>query len=74
MDHPDSALLRVDRPAKLDLLAFVDDLPAVLLIDAVEHLHEGGLARAVFADQRMHFTKTNVNIGIIQCVNTRNDF
>ncbi len=51
MDHADAGRDRVARPVELDRLVVDQDLALVRLVEAVQDVHEGRLARAVFAEQ-----------------------
>ena len=56
MDHPDAASDGVFRVPDLDPLAVDEDLTLIRGVEAVEDLHQGGLARAVLAEDAEDFT------------------
>ena len=51
MDHADAGGDRVARPVELDRLVVDQDLALVRLVEAVQDVHEGRLARAILAEQ-----------------------
>ena len=62
VDHRDpqsqSGVGRIDG----DPLAFEKNLPRGRLLDARQNFHQRAFARTIFADQRMHFARTNREI------------
>ncbi len=61
-DHPDAAPARGGRVERAVALARDLDRPGVGLVVAGEDLDEGGLARAVLAEQREHFAAGGVEV------------
>ena len=55
MDHADAQVERGAWVGDLDFLPLVEDAPGVFVIDPCQHLHQGGFARAVLADQGVNF-------------------
>jgi len=55
MDHPDAQVIGVFRRGNGDFLPVDKDLPGIRVIDAREHVHERGLAAAVFPQQGQDF-------------------
>lgn len=66
VDGGDTQAHRGDRRSEPDRLAPPGDLPAVGLVDPGEHLDEGGLARAVLAEQAVDFTGQDFEIDAIE--------
>ena len=52
----------------MDALIVQIDLAGVRLMHAGDHLHQRGLARAVLAQQRVHFAGTQVQVDTAQRV------
>ena len=46
-------------------LVIEQDLALVGLIEAVEHVHERGLAGAVFTEQRVHFARFHDEVDVV---------
>ena len=57
-----------------DLLAVHVDLPLLRSVNAGEHLDQGGLAGAIFADQAVDLSRPDANRHIFQCDDTRKTF
>ena len=64
-------MVRGQRVGQLDLLAAQEDLTLVGVVDAGEHLHQGGLAGPVFTDERMDFATTQGEVNAVQCSHAR---
>ena len=62
MDHADPAADRVRRPGQVDLGAVDEDLALVRAREPVEDVHQGRLARAVLAEQRVDLTRADVQV------------
>ncbi len=58
--HADAECERILGRADRRRLAINDDATLVRTVEPVQDLHQGGLAGAVLAQQRVHFTGTNV--------------
>ena len=58
MDHADAQRKRVLGRADRDLLAVDKDLPLVGVVDARNHVHQRGLATAVFAEDGENFPRS----------------
>ena len=65
VDHADAQLDGLARGVDLLGLAPDQDLALVGLLQAVEHLHQGGLAGAVLADQRMHLALAHLEVDLV---------
>ena len=70
MHHGNTHFQCFQRILDIDLLAFVNNFTFVHRIDAEHALHERRLTSAVFAHERMDFTGTQAQLGVIQCFNT----
>ena len=64
-DH-DARLLGLAGIVEFHLPALVGDDARILGIDAGEHLHQRGLARAVFTHQRVHLALAHLQIHVVQ--------
>ena len=53
------------RRGDLDRRAFEQNVAVILLIQAVENVHQRGFARAVFAEQAMNFAALRLEIHMI---------
>ena len=53
MNDADTGALRLARAGEINTCAVVADLAGILAVDAGKNLHQRGLARAVFAHQRV---------------------
>jgi hypothetical protein len=62
VDHPDPALDRVLRRAHPHGLALDQDLALVRVVEPVEDVHQGRLARAVLAEERVHLVREQVEV------------
>ena len=62
VDHADAGLDGVGRRMENVRHAVNEDLTLVRLVHAVQLAHERALARAVFAEQGMHFTRIHVEV------------
>ena len=62
------------RLAQSPLLAVHVDLPLLRSVNAGEHLNQGGLAGAIFADQAVDLSRPDANRHIFQCDDTRKTF
>ena len=60
VDHADAVTVGIARGADDDLLAVDEDLSLVGEVNAREHVHERGLAAAVFAEQRKDLAPVNI--------------
>ncbi len=74
VDHADPQVLRGPRGVDFDLFALIEDAAGIFGIDAGKHLHQSGLACAVFADERMHLTGAQLEFGLIQRMHTGKGF
>src|ERR1700674_447442 len=63
--HPDPGLDRIARRPEAHRPAVQQDLPVVGSIEAVEDVHQGRLAGAVFAEERMHFAPPDVEVDTV---------
>ena len=61
VDHRDAGRPRGGRAVQRDLLAVDRQRPAVRLVHPGEDLHQGGLARAVLAEQRVHLAAAQLH-------------
>ena len=66
VDHRDAGRLRGGRAVQRDLLAVDLERPAVRLVHPGEDLHQGGLARPVLAEQRVHLAAAQVHRAVDQ--------
>src|SRR5215216_6319186 len=71
MDDDDAERLGIVDVAKAPLLAVEDDaaLIVAMRIDAAENLHQGRLAGAVLADQRMDLARLDREVDVAQGLN-----
>ena len=60
VDHADAVAVGIARGADDDLLAVDEDLSLVGEVNAREHVHERGLAAAVFAEQRQDLAPVDI--------------
>ena len=60
--HPDAGADRVTRRVERDRVPVEDDLALVRPVQAVEHVHQGRLAGAVLAQERMDFSPTEIEV------------
>ena len=67
-------LAGLDGVVEDDLLAVHVDLPLLRSVNAGEHLNQGGLAGAIFADQAVDLSRPDANRHIFQCDDTRKTF
>ena len=67
VDHADAEIKRVLRRADDDLLVVDEDLPLIRKIYAGEHVHERGLAAAVFAEQGEDLAAIDVQPDLVVC-------
>ena len=65
VDHADAVAVGIARGADDDLLAVDEDLSLVGEIDAGEHIHQRGLAAAVFTQQGQNFTAAHAQGDIL---------
>ena len=63
--HPDPAVDRVLRRLEDDLFAVQQDLALVGPVEAVEDVHQRGLAGAVLAEQGVHLAAPQVEIDAV---------
>ena len=71
VNDDDAGRLGLAGVVEFHLAALVGDGAGVLGVDARQHLHQRGLARAVFAHQRVHLTLADFEIDVVQGVHTR---
>ena len=71
VNHGDALLQGVHGVADGDRLAVDLDLPFIHFIDAEHTLHQGGFAGAVFSHQRVHFPGAQLQLYVIQRLDTR---
>ena len=69
-DHRDPMGTRFDRVLDPNLFTAHTDRPAVGLVDAVDDLHQGGLACAVLTAQRMHCAGAHFERNIVECLHS----
>ena len=69
MHDADALGLGIAGTVDLNVFAEILDHAVILLIDAGQDLHEGGLTCAVLTDQRHDFAGTNFQLCVVQCVN-----
>ena len=69
VDHADAKLLGSSGIGDLDFFAFDEDAAGVLRIDTGEHFHERGFAGAVFAHQRVHLARAQVEPRLAEGMN-----
>ena len=62
MDHPQAAGDRVGRRVEGHALAEQPHLAGIRRIEAVQHVHERRFARAVLAQQRVNFTRQQIEV------------
>ena len=67
VDHADAEIKRVLRRADDDLLVVDEELPLIRKIYAGEHIHERGLAAAVFAEQGEDLAAIDVQPDLVVC-------
>src|SRR5262245_5668090 len=65
VDHSDPDVDRVARRAHGDRLALDEDLALVGLVEAVEDVHQGRLAGAVLAEERVHLAAAQVEVDAV---------
>ena len=70
MDNADAHLLGIRDTIEVNRLTEIDDLAAVALVDAAEHLDQGGLTSTVFAHQRVYFAGTQFKLDTLQRMDT----
>ena len=66
VDHGNAPVQRVQGTLDLDLLALVDNLALVHVVNAEHALHQCGLTRAVFSHQRVDRAGAELELGVIQ--------
>ena len=59
MHHTDPAVERIARGGDGDGLAIDKNLTLIGVVDARDHIHQGGLAAAVFAQHRQYLAPAN---------------
>ena len=65
MDHADAQTQRITGGTDVHRLLVHIDLAAVRVVDAGDHVHQGGLAAAVFAQQGQNFTAADVQGNVL---------
>ena len=68
VDDADTFALGIPGAVNLDLLAEVLDGASVLLVNAGENLHQGGLARPVFSHQGHYLSGAHLKMRVVQRV------
>ena len=68
VDDADALALRVPGPVNFDLLAEILNGAPVLLVDAGENFHQGGLARPILSHQGHHFSGPHLQVRVVQRV------
>ena len=68
VNDDDTGFLRLPGVMEFDFLSFIGDGPFIFGIDAGQHLHQGGFARAVLSHQRVYFSLAHLQIHMIQCM------
>jgi hypothetical protein len=63
--HADAGAHRVARPGEVLDVVVQEDLALVGLVQPVEDVHQGGLARPVLAEQTVDFTGSDDQIDVI---------
>ena len=63
--HPDPAADRVLGGRELDLLPVQEDLALVGVVEPVEDVHQGRLAGAVLAEQRVHLALQHLQVDVV---------
>jgi hypothetical protein len=66
----DAEITRVMRIGNTDLLAADLDGAAVRLMHAAQDLHQGGLASAIVADDRQDFPSAEIEINLVQSLDS----
>jgi hypothetical protein len=62
-------MLRRPRIGDFDFIVLVNDATRVFCVYAGEHLHQGGLAGAIFADQGMHLAGAQLKLALAERMN-----
>ena len=65
VNHADAGGDRCGRPGELDRLAMQPDRAGIAWQQPVEHVHQGRLAGAILADQRMDLALTHIERSIV---------
>ena len=66
MDYGNTCITGLSRFSKHDLVAIDQNLTLICYIYACEHLHQRGLARAVFTADHMDLARTATKAHVIQ--------
>ncbi len=74
VDHPDAQPHRVERGVDRDLLPADRDRPRIGVVDAREHVHQGGFARAVLPEQGEDLAVPDVQVDLVVCDNASKPF
>jgi len=67
VDHADAKVKRLLGRADLDFLSVDEDLAVIRVINAREHVHERGLAAAVFPQKRKDFALAQGKADVVVC-------
>ena len=70
----DACLAGLNRIPEDDLFAVNEDVSLFRIVNAGQHLDQGGLTGAIFADQAMDLTRSDTNGHVFQCNDTRKTF
>jgi hypothetical protein len=65
MNHPDPMLDGVGRLLQVDDRTLDENLAFVLLVQAIEDLHQGRLPGSVFAEQGVNFARVHVEVDAV---------
>ena len=63
--HADAIFNGIHGTLEVDLLALIVDFAGGLLLDGKDDLHQGGFARAVFADDGVNLTLFQLNVDVL---------
>ena len=74
VDDANAERERIARTLNLDVLAVDDDAALVFAVGAAEDLHQRGLARAVLAEQHVHFAAVQREIDAVERDDARKCF
>ena len=66
VDHRNPDRRRLRRGFEMHLAALPQHLPGIALDDSGDDLHQRGLARAIFAQQQMHFAGLNGEVAVAE--------
>ena len=74
MNHADSGVQRFFRGVKVDVFTVQQEFPVVAVVDPRQNAHQGAFARPVFTDQGVRLPFTEIEVDVIEGLDSSESF